>query len=157
MQARLAGMPKPEEGGKPNDERTALEEEIELLRHPLSVTYRAYLEPEIRALEAKVAELEGQMEQGSRGAGRQLGQIQARLAAASQEGDLVAVTRRKDGRLREDHPKLSAVRWAQISIVFQGAMNALNPVYTGGDQILEAIQTPQRMRDDQARERIREL
>ena len=95
MQARLAGMPKPEEGGKPNDERTALEEEIELLRHPLSVTYRAYLEPEIRALEAKVAELEGQMEQGSRGAGRQLGQIQARLAAASQEGDLVAGTRRR--------------------------------------------------------------
>jgi peptide/nickel transport system ATP-binding protein len=30
-------------------------------------------------------------------------------------------------------------RWKQISIVFQGAMNALNPVYNVGDQIVEAI------------------
>ena len=157
MQARLAAMPRPEEGAKPDDERAELEEQLELLRHPLSLTYRTYLEPEIRALEAKVAELEAQMEQGGRGSGRQLAQIQARLAAARQEGDLVAVTRRKDGRLREYHPKLSAVRWAQISIVFQGAMNALNPVYTVGDQIVEAIQTHERMSDDEARKRVEEL
>lgn len=31
------------------------------------------------------------------------------------------------------------VRWKEISIVFQGAMNALNPVYNIGDQIVEAI------------------
>jgi oligopeptide/dipeptide ABC transporter ATP-binding protein len=31
------------------------------------------------------------------------------------------------------------VRWSGISIVFQGAMNALNPVRTVGDQIAEAI------------------
>src|SRR5207245_7411371 len=119
MQARLAAMPRPEEGAKPDDERAELEEQLELLRHPLSLTYRTYLEPEIRALEAKVAELEAQMEQGGRGSGRQLAQIQARLAAARQEGDLVAGTRRKERRRREYHPKLSAVRWAQISIVFQ--------------------------------------
>lgn len=33
------------------------------------------------------------------------------------------------------------VRWKGISIVFQGAMNALNPVYKVGDQIAEAILT----------------
>lgn len=33
------------------------------------------------------------------------------------------------------------VRWKGISIVFQGAMNALNPVYKVGDQITEAILT----------------
>jgi peptide/nickel transport system ATP-binding protein len=33
------------------------------------------------------------------------------------------------------------IRWKRISIVFQGAMNALNPVYTVGDQIMEAILT----------------
>ena len=31
------------------------------------------------------------------------------------------------------------IRWKRISIVFQGAMNALNPVFTIGDQIVEAI------------------
>jgi oligopeptide/dipeptide ABC transporter ATP-binding protein len=35
--------------------------------------------------------------------------------------------------------ELNAVRWKEISIVFQGAMNALNPVRTVGDQIAEAI------------------
>lgn len=30
-------------------------------------------------------------------------------------------------------------RWKEISIVFQGAMNALNPVYKVSDQIIEAI------------------
>ncbi|HBX69403.1 MAG TPA: peptide ABC transporter ATP-binding protein [Chloroflexi bacterium] len=34
---------------------------------------------------------------------------------------------------------LSQVRWNDISIIFQGAMNALNPVRTVGDQIAEAI------------------
>jgi peptide/nickel transport system ATP-binding protein len=33
------------------------------------------------------------------------------------------------------------IRWKGISIVFQGAMNALNPVYTIEDQIVEAIRT----------------
>jgi peptide/nickel transport system ATP-binding protein len=31
------------------------------------------------------------------------------------------------------------IRWKEISIVFQGAMNAMNPVYKVGDQIVEAI------------------
>jgi oligopeptide/dipeptide ABC transporter ATP-binding protein len=35
--------------------------------------------------------------------------------------------------------ELRAVRWSRISIVFQGAMNALNPVRTVGDQVAEAI------------------
>jgi len=38
-----------------------------------------------------------------------------------------------DVELRRD------VRWKGISLVFQGAMNALNPVYKVGDQIVEAI------------------
>jgi len=31
------------------------------------------------------------------------------------------------------------IRWKKIAIIFQGAMNALNPVYTIADQITEAI------------------
>jgi len=33
------------------------------------------------------------------------------------------------------------IRWRKIAMVFQGAMNALNPVYKIGDQICEAITT----------------
>ncbi|MCU1680352.1 MAG: peptide transporter ATP-binding protein [Amycolatopsis sp.] len=42
------------------------------------------------------------------------------------------VTKMKWGRLR-------AVRWAEASVVFQGAMHALNPVRKIGDQIAEPI------------------
>ncbi|MDI6769562.1 MAG: dipeptide/oligopeptide/nickel ABC transporter permease/ATP-binding protein [Anaerolineales bacterium] len=35
--------------------------------------------------------------------------------------------------------ELADVRWKGVSIIFQGAMNALNPVRTVGDQIAEAI------------------
>jgi peptide/nickel transport system ATP-binding protein len=40
--------------------------------------------------------------------------------------------------LEEDEMR-KKVRWKGISIIFQGAMNALNPVYKVGDQIAEAI------------------
>jgi len=38
-----------------------------------------------------------------------------------------------------DGPTLRSFRWTRLSLVFQGAMNALNPVRTVGDQISEAI------------------
>lgn len=43
------------------------------------------------------------------------------------------ITNLEEDVMRED------IRWKGISIVFQGAMNALNPVYNVGDQIGEAI------------------
>lgn len=43
--------------------------------------------------------------------------------------------------------ELQRVRWQHISMVFQAAMNALDPVYRVGDQIVEAIQTHERMID----------
>ncbi len=36
-------------------------------------------------------------------------------------------------------PQMADVRWKNISMIFQGAMNALNPVRRVGDQIAEAI------------------
>jgi oligopeptide/dipeptide ABC transporter ATP-binding protein len=38
-----------------------------------------------------------------------------------------------------DGAALRAFRWTRLSLVFQGAMNALNPVRTVGDQIQEAV------------------
>lgn len=40
-----------------------------------------------------------------------------------------------------DQEMRERIRWKKISLVFQGAMNALNPVYKIGDQIVEAIRT----------------
>jgi len=49
------------------------------------------------------------------------------------------------------------LRWCQISVISQSAMNALNPVYTVGDQIVEAIQAHERMGKREAHSRVREL
>ncbi|MEM1547026.1 MAG: ABC transporter ATP-binding protein [Candidatus Methanomethylicia archaeon] len=35
--------------------------------------------------------------------------------------------------------EMNKIRWKRISMIFQGAMNALNPVHKVGDQIVEAI------------------
>ncbi len=49
-------------------------------------------------------------------------------------------------------------RWSRISMVFQAAMNSLNPVYKVGDQIVEAMQEHFGvMTVDQARDRVAEL
>jgi peptide/nickel transport system ATP-binding protein len=48
-------------------------------------------------------------------------------------------------------------RWVDIAIVFQGAMNALNPVRTVGSQIVEALELHRRAEGGQARLRAGEL
>jgi len=49
------------------------------------------------------------------------------------------------------------IRWKRISMVFQGAMNALNPVYTVGYQICEVLTYHANMSKEEAMERAREL
>ncbi|MFO8111673.1 MAG: ABC transporter ATP-binding protein [Desulfosalsimonadaceae bacterium] len=41
--------------------------------------------------------------------------------------------------LKLSKKELQAIRWKKISMIFQAAMNALNPVQRVGDQIIEAI------------------
>ena len=53
--------------------------------------------------------------------------------------------------------RLRAVRWAGASIVFQGAMHALNPVKRVGDQIAEAVTTHGLAGEREARIRTSEL
>jgi len=52
---------------------------------------------------------------------------------------------------------LRAVRWDRASIVFQGAMHALNPVRRVGDQIAEAIQLHDKISPKATGERVQEL
>ncbi len=72
----------------------------------------------------------------------------------------------KEGRVLLDGVDLTKLsneemrkhRWADISMVFQGAMNAWNPVYKVGDQIMEALEQhfPE-MTEPEGRARIAEL
>lgn len=50
------------------------------------------------------------------------------------------------------------IRWKGISLIFQGAMNALNPVYTVENQIVEAIRTHEEdVGKKAAKERVKKL
>ena len=53
--------------------------------------------------------------------------------------------------------QLRRYRWREISIVFQGAMNSLNPVIRVGEQIAEPIQFRLGETEEQARKRASEL
>lgn len=53
--------------------------------------------------------------------------------------------------------EMRKVRWKGISMVFQAAMNSLNPVYRVGDQILEAMQTHMDISREEGRRKIAKL
>jgi peptide/nickel transport system ATP-binding protein len=53
--------------------------------------------------------------------------------------------------------QMRAYRWKEMAMVFQGAMNALNPVVTIGDQIREPILHHNLMNVDAANKRVDEL
>jgi peptide/nickel transport system ATP-binding protein len=53
--------------------------------------------------------------------------------------------------------EMRSYRWNEVSLVFQGAMNALNPVRKVGDQIAEAIIRHGLMNKGQARQQVGEL
>ncbi|MEM1550246.1 MAG: ABC transporter ATP-binding protein [Candidatus Methanomethylicia archaeon] len=52
---------------------------------------------------------------------------------------------------------LRKIRWKEIAIIFQGAMNALNPVMKIGDQIAEAIMMHEKVSKKDAWERAEKL
>ncbi|MET1101838.1 MAG: ABC transporter ATP-binding protein [Pyrodictiaceae archaeon] len=65
--------------------------------------------------------------------------------------DGMDITRMSESELR------SKIRWKRISMIFQGAMNALTPVFTVGDQIAEVLTLHAGMGREEALERAREL
>jgi peptide/nickel transport system ATP-binding protein len=71
--------------------------------------------------------------------------------------DLLGKSKLKDGRLDDFNEEIRKIRWKEISMIFQGAMNAFNPVFKVGDQIIEAIQLHEDVDDDEAVNRTKEL
>lgn len=59
--------------------------------------------------------------------------------------------------LNFDDEELRRYRWKEVSMVFQSAMNALNPVMTIGNQIAEAILNHENVSKDEAFKRAEEL
>ncbi len=71
-------------------------------------------------------------------------------------------------RLAERHPDgfdvlaasdrdLKELRWREVAIVFQSAMNSLNPVLRVEDQIMDGIRAHMRMGNEQVHDRARQL
>jgi len=52
---------------------------------------------------------------------------------------------------------MSKIRWKDISMIFQGAMNALNPVRETGKQVAEPILLHEDVSEKKATERVRDL
>ncbi|NML52749.1 ABC transporter ATP-binding protein [Streptomyces sp. R302] len=59
--------------------------------------------------------------------------------------------------LAMDERELRAFRWREIAMVFQSAMNSLNPVLTVGEQIADIFTTHEKLRKRAARDRAGEL
>lgn len=59
--------------------------------------------------------------------------------------------------LKLSNKKMRHVRWAEISMIFQSAMNALNPVLKVGEMAIEAIQTHEGVSRNEAKIRIKQL
>ncbi len=60
--------------------------------------------------------------------------------------------------VKMDQKELLKVRWKGISMVFQAAMNALNPIFSVGEQIVEAIQAhDHEINVNESREQVADL
>jgi len=60
--------------------------------------------------------------------------------------------------LKKNEEEMRKVRWRKISMIFQAAMNALNPVQRVGNQIVEAIMTHDpSLKKDEAFEMVEDL
>jgi peptide/nickel transport system ATP-binding protein len=68
-----------------------------------------------------------------------------------------AVRFRDDDLFSVNWERMRAVRWAGASVVFQGAMSALNPVQTIGEQIREPILLHEKVGEREARSRTADL
>ena len=74
-----------------------------------------------------------------------------RIVGGTIKIDGIDITKMSESEVR------SKIRWKKISMIFQGAMNALNPVYTIGDQITEPLILHGKMSKDKALSRAAKL
>jgi len=56
-----------------------------------------------------------------------------------------------------DEEEMRKLRWKKISMITQSALNSLDPVHKVGDQIIEALQTHEKMNRSAAKQRVEEM
>jgi peptide/nickel transport system ATP-binding protein len=74
--------------------------------------------------------------------------------ASIRGGEIIFRGRRIDILTEKEFDRL---RWNEISVISQSAMNALNPVYRVGDQIIEAIKAHRKIDRRSARQKVKQL
>lgn len=97
---------------------------------------------------------------GESGCGKSVHALSIMRLIPSPPGKIVAgeIIFDKDRNLLEiSSSEMRHIRGAEIAMVFQDPMTSLNPVYTVGDQIVEALRLHQGMTEAESRERAREL
>lgn len=62
-----------------------------------------------------------------------------------------------DDLLKKNSKEMMSIRGNEIAMIFQDPMTSLNPVYTIGDQIMEAIKIHQKVSKDEARKKAIEM
>jgi len=80
--------------------------------------------------------------------------LKKRLAGI-REGFFLRGPRKRRDRLLTD--RVNKIRWKEVSMIFQSAMNAFNPVFKVGDQIMEALLAHEPLSKEEARERTIKL
>src|SRR3990172_10532078 len=91
---------------------------------------------------------------GESGCGKSVTALSILRLIQSPPGRIVEGSIRLEGRelLSLSEQEIRHVRGGSISMIFQEPMTSLNPVFTVGDQIMEALLTHQKVSRDQARE-----
>ncbi len=80
------------------------------------------------------------------------GKIEAGEILYHQNGNVIDLT-----KLNPEGGEMRSIRGNEIAMIFQEPMTSLNPVYTIGNQIMEAIILHQRMRKKEARNKAIEM
>ncbi len=101
---------------------------------------------------------------GESGSGKSVTSLSVMRLIPSPPGRITggkALFREKDGSVTDllalPEEKMRSYRGNKIAMIFQEPMTSLNPVFTCGDQIIEAIRLHQNVSKDEARERTRQL
>jgi peptide/nickel transport system ATP-binding protein len=125
----------------------------------LSVTYRSGKEPvhAVRGVDLTLRSGETLGMAGESGSGKTTVAMSLLRLLPAQAEVTGQVRFRGEELLAANWGRIRAVRWAGASVVFQGAMSALNPVQSIGDQIVEPILLHEKVGEKAARNRARAL
>jgi peptide/nickel transport system ATP-binding protein len=143
-----------------NDSPLSPLDDVPLLEvRDLSVTYRSGKERvyAVRGVDLTLSSGETLGMAGESGSGKTTVAMSLLRLLPAQAVVTGRVSFRGEDLLQADWGRVRAVRWAGASVVFQGAMSAMNPVQTIGDQIVEPILLHEKVGEKEARGRARSL